>query len=154
MDLVQMAKELRGVIVQVTVSSAGNVGSGFWVSDKGLIATCWHVVRSDPNATFDVRSAIDPHFDLQRNNMIYANWQAFSARLVCRDEENDVALLKVDNNPLQGRSVTPISIGGTALKAHFKQAALDPKLPEAGEKVLLAGYPLGSPYPVTTYRQD
>jgi S1-C subfamily serine protease len=150
MDLVQMARQLRGVIVQVEVPMANGgttIGSGFWVTDKGYVATCWHVVRDNPDATFKVKSGIDPLFDLKNNIMIFANWESFSGKLVGRDEVNDIALLKVDRNPFQQPAFTQPQIG-TALRAHFKQAALDPRLPKAGQNVLLAGYPLGRPYPV------
>jgi S1-C subfamily serine protease len=151
MDLVQVAREVRGVIVQVVVPlQDGNtsVGSGFWVNERGYAATCWHVVAGNPTATMKVQSAIDPLFDLKNNNMIFANWEVFSARVVAKDEKNDLALLKVDGNPFGPRKSVPIQIGEKALTAHYKQAALKTELPEAGQKILLAGYPLGRAYPV------
>jgi len=63
MALVQVAKEVRGMIVQIVVPSQnGNtsIGSGFWVDQRGYVATCWHVVRDNPTATMKVQSAIDP----------------------------------------------------------------------------------------------
>jgi S1-C subfamily serine protease len=57
-------------------------------------------------------------------------------------------LLKVDNNPFVGHRGAPIQLGGTSLTAHYKQATLAPDLPEAGQNILLAGYPLGQPYAV------
>jgi len=106
------------------------------------------VVSDNPTATLTVQSAIDPLFDLKTNNMIFANWKVFSARVIAKDEINDLALLKIDGNPFVPRKSVPIKIGDKALTAHYKQSALKTELPEPGQKILLAGYPLGRPYPV------
>src|SRR4030042_527027 len=151
MDLVQVAKQLRGVIVQIEVplkDGKTGIGSGFWVNDRGYVATCWHVVKDIANGVINVKSAIDPLFDLKNNNMIFANWESFSAKLVAKDEQNDLALLKVNGDPFKPRNFIPIKIGDKVLTAHYKQASLKTELPEAGQKILLAGYPLGQPYPV------
>ena len=151
MDLVQVAKEVRGVIVQVVVPSQnGNasIGSGFWVDQRGYVATCWHVVANNPTATMTVQSAIDPLFDLKNNNMIFANWEVFPAKVVAKDQINDLAVLKIDGNPFAPSKFIPIQVGDKVLTAHYKQAALKTELPEPGQKILLAGYPLGRPYPV------
>lgn len=151
MNLVQIAKELRGEIVQVVVplqNGKTNVGSGFWVDQRGHVATCWHVVKDNPTAIMTVQSAIAPLFDLKNNNMIFSNWETFSAKVVAKDEINDLALLKIDGNPFVPRKFVPIKIGDTTLTAHYKQSNLKTELPEPGEKILLAGYPLGRPYPV------
>ena len=151
MDLIQVARELRGVIVQVVVplqDGKVEVGSGFWVNERGYVATCWHVVAGNPTGTMKVQSAIDPLFDLKNNNMIFANWEVFSAKIVAKDEKNDLALLKTDGNPFGPRKSSPIKIGEKTLTAHYQPAALKSELPEAGQKILLAGYPLGRPYPV------
>jgi len=80
--------------------------------------------------------------------MIFANWEGFPAKVVAKDEINDLALLKIDGNPFGPRKSMPFKIGDKVLTAHYKQAALNAELPEAGLKILLAGYPLGRPYPV------
>lgn len=151
MNLVRVTKEVRGEIVQIVVplqNGNNRVGSGFWVDQRGYVVTCWHVVRDSPTATMTVQSAIDPIFDLKNNNMIFANWEALSAKVVAKDEINDLALLKIDGNPFVPRKSMPIKIGDKALTAHYKQSALKTELPEPGQKILLAGYPLGQPYPV------
>jgi len=147
-DFVGRAKELRGVIVQIVAPTTGKIGSGFWVTDKGYVATCWHVVQDSPNAKFVVRTAVDPLFDLKKSNVVNANWQTFSADLVAQDEENDLAVLKVASNPFRQPPPVVIKLNDVHLSAHFERAALTERLPEAGEKVFLAGYPLGQPYPV------
>lgn len=150
-NLVQIAKEVRGEIVQIVVplqDGKTNVGSGFWVDQRGYLATCWHVVRDNPTAIMRVQSAIDPLFDLKNNNMIFSNWESFPAKVIAKDEINDLAILKIDGNPFVPRKFVPIKIGDAELTAHYKQSTLRTELPEPGEKILLAGYPLGRPYPV------
>jgi len=151
MNLVQIAKELRGEIVQIVVplgNGKTSIGSGFWVDQRGYVATCWHVVKDNAMAILTVQSAIDPLFDLKNNNMIFSNWETFPAKVVAKDEINDLALLKIDGNPFGQHKFIPIKIGNTTLTAHYKQSNLKTDLPEPGEKILLAGYPLGRPYPV------
>jgi serine protease Do len=148
-NLVQIAKEVRGEIVQIVVPLQDgkiSLGSGFWVDQRGYVATCWHVVRGNPTGIMTVQSAIDPLFDLKNNNMIFSNWEPFPAKVIAKDEVNDLALLKTDRNPFLPRKSIPIKIGGTQLTAHYKQSTLRTELPEPGEKILLAGYPLGRPY--------
>jgi S1-C subfamily serine protease len=150
-DLVQAAREIRGVIVQIVVplqKGHTSIGSGFWVNQHGYVATCWHVVRHNPTSIITVQSAIDPLFDLKNDHMIFAKWEAFPAKVVAKDEINDLALLKVYRNPFGLRKPTPIKIGDKVLTAHYKEAALNTELPEAGQKILLASYPLGRPYPL------
>jgi S1-C subfamily serine protease len=151
MDLVQVAKEVRGEIVQIVVplqDGKSDLGSGFWVGEHGYVATCWHVVHKNPTATLKVQSAIDPLFDLKNNNMFFSNWEVFSAKVVAKDEINDLALLKIDGNPFAPSKSVPFKIGDKVLTAHYKQSVLNTELPEAGQKILLAGYPLGRAYPV------
>lgn len=151
MDQVQVVKETRGVIVQIVVPLANgksSTGSGFWVDQDGHVATCWHVVSGNPTATIVVQSAIDPLFDLKNNIKVFANWQVFKAKVVAKDEINDLALLKIDGNPFGPHKSILTKNGDKVLAAHYKQAALKTELPDAGQKILLAGYPLGLPYPV------
>lgn len=150
MNLVQVAKEVRGEIVQIVVplqNGSNSVGSGFWVDQRGYVATCWHVVRDNPTATLTVQSAVEPLFDLEKNNMVFSNWEAFSAKVVAKDEINDLALLKIAGNPfIRPKSAVLVKIGDKALTAQYKQSTLKTALPEPGQKILLAGYPLGRPY--------
>lgn len=150
MNLVQVAKEVRGEIVQIVVplqNGSNSVGSGFWVDQRGYVATCWHVVRDNPTATLTVQSAVEPLFDLEKNNMVFSNWEAFSAKVVAKDEINDLALLKIAGNPfIRPKSAVLVKIGDKALTAQYKQSTLKTELPEPGQKILLAGYPLGRPY--------
>lgn len=150
-NLVQIAKEVKGEIAQVVVplqNGKTSIGSGFWVDQRGHLATCWHVVRDNPTAIMRVQSAIDPLFDLKNNNMIFSNWESFPAKVIAKDEINDLAILKIDGNPFVPRKFVPIKIDDTELTAHYKQSTLRTELPEPGEQILLAGYPLGKPYPV------
>ena len=150
MDLVSVSKKIRGQVVQIVVPTPDgtriSLGTGFWLNDQGVIATCWHVVSANPTGRIMVQSAVDPLFDLAKRNNITANWQVFSASVVAKDEPNDLAILKVSVNPFGAQKSVPIQIGNVELVAHFASATLNRDLPEAGARVLMAGFPLGQPY--------
>jgi len=151
MDLVNVARDLKGEIVQIVVplpNGKSALGSGFWVHQSGYIATCWHVVRENPEATLTVQSAVEPLFDLKKNIRVLANWDTYSAKVVAKDEINDMAIVKIDGpSPfLSGKSGLKMKIGDKELTAHYKQSILKAELPEPGQRILFAGYPLGRPY--------
>jgi serine protease Do len=143
-DLVDVSKQIRGQIVQIEVPVPDGklLGTGFWLNDQGLLATCLHVVKD--KQTVYVKSAIDSKFDLARHANIVANWTLFSAKIVASDTQNDIAILKTDMSPFGDRR--GFNIGNEKLTAHYAVATLNSDLPEAGQRVLLAGYPLGQPY--------
>jgi len=153
MDLVSVAGEIKGEIVQIVVplpNGKSALGSGFWVHQSGYVATCWHVVRANPEASLTVQSAVEPLFDLKNNIRVLANWDTYSAKLVAKDEINDLAILKIEGrNPLlPGKSGLKIKIGDKELTAHYRLSVLKAELPEPGQRILLAGYPLGQPYQI------
>jgi S1-C subfamily serine protease len=150
-NLVAVANAVRGEIVQVLVpleNGKESEGSGFWINDNGYVATCWHVVQQHPETTVQINSSVDPLIDLQNHTVINAGWMTFTGKVVAHDANNDIALLKVEPNPFKTPTPAPMNILGRELKAHYKQAVIDAGLPAVGETILLAGYPLGLPYPV------
>jgi len=61
MDLIKIAEEIKGQIVQVVVplpNGKSNIGSGFWVDRSGYVATCWHVVQTRPEAKLLYRALL------------------------------------------------------------------------------------------------
>jgi S1-C subfamily serine protease len=150
--LTEASEKIKGQIVQVLVppaaAGAGSLGSGFWVSEQGLIATCWHVVKANPDAKIQIRSTVDTFFDTSLNNNVFANWEVFAASVVARDELNDLAVLKVEDSPFGRKRPTPIVINGKSLSAHYAISVISEDLPLPGQPVLIAGYPLGQPYRV------
>jgi serine protease Do len=142
-SLAIVAKAERGQIVQIAGQSG--VGSGFWINEGGYVATCFHVVnQSSPD--LEVRSAVDINIDLESNSNMFDNWQRFTAAVVVTDSLHDVAILKVTPNPFKFPPGVSIKMGDVALSAHYQKASLDVKLPDPGESILIAGYPLGLPY--------
>jgi S1-C subfamily serine protease len=149
-NLTALVKDIRGQIVQIVVPpspenpNVGSKGSGLWLNEEGLVATCWHVVASNPTGSIQVLSAIDSTFDLGTNAIANGNWQSFPAKVVAKDEVNDIAILQTDNKPRIATGA--IGVGDQRLTAHFAVSTLNANLPEAGARVLLAGFPLGQPY--------
>ncbi|MBD3280876.1 trypsin-like serine protease [Candidatus Dojkabacteria bacterium] len=93
-----------------TFSSGGVVGTGF-VLDDGLIATNQHVV-SQPNSKYFVQvDGVDEVIDVQE---------------IFRDQVNDIAVIRVENNPV----LVPLALG-------------DSEGVRVGEQVIAIGNPLG-----------
>ena len=146
-DLVSVIQTIRGQIVQIVVRidpQRVGKGSGFWLDDKGLVATCWHVVKDNPKATIQVLSPVDQIIDFSKHLYTASNWQIFPAKVVAHDELNDIALLQAEGGPFGEQ--TFMRMGGVSLKARQKAATLNPNLPQAGAQIVLAGFPLGQPY--------
>lgn len=70
-----------------------NIGSGFIISEDGLIVTNRHVV-SDTEATYSVLTADDKKFDVEK---------------IYRDPLNDLAILKIN-----AKNLKPISLGDSS----------------------------------------
>ena len=99
-------------------------GSGFFLTTDGIIATNAHVVENAETLRIQISNEIG-NFD-------------YSAKVLLVDNQNDVALIKIDDEKFQGLSSIPYS---------FVEKA------EIGEKAFTIGYPLndvmGTNYKVT-----
>jgi S1-C subfamily serine protease len=148
-DLSAVVKDIRGQVVQIVVPfpddpNFTSKGSGFWLSEQGLVATCLHVVKDNPTGLIRVLSAIDANFDLPKHQIANGNWDAFQAKVIAVDSANDIAILQTDRSPMV--STGAIGQEDRRLTAHYAIATLNQNLPQAGSRVLLAGFPLGQPY--------
>lgn len=81
-----------------------NTGTGFLISSNGYFLTCAHVVEQGTSIKVRIRGDM------------------FSAKLVCADKFNDIALLIIDGSD-------------------FKPIPLSSILPEIGDKVFTLGFP-------------
>lgn len=100
-------------------------GSGFFVSKEGIIATNAHVINgADSNIEVVVSNEIGSF--------------TYKAKVLLVDNNNDVALIKIDDEKFKGLTTIPYSIIENS---------------EIGEKVFTIGYPLnnimGANYKVT-----
>lgn len=91
-----------------------NIGSGFIVSQDGIIVTNKHVV-SDPEAKYTVITASEKKFDVEK---------------VYRDPLNDIAILKINSSQNTGSKLTPVLLGDSS------------KL-QVGQMAIAIGTPLG-----------
>ena len=99
-------------------------GSGFFLTSDGIIATNAHVVNNAET------------LKVQLSNEM-GNFE-YSAKILLLDSQNDVALIKIDDEKFSGMADIPYSIVTRA---------------EVGEKAFTIGYPLndvmGTNYKVT-----
>ena len=108
-----------GITVNTTVNIFGQTttsaasGSGFVLTQDGYIVTNYHVIEEAVN---------DPSVDIQ---VSFANGDKYTAKLVGGEQENDVAVLKIEATGLQ-----PVTLG-------------DSDQLVVGEPVYAIGNPLG-----------
>jgi S1-C subfamily serine protease len=141
---VEIAAELRPTVVQVALGEKV-LGSGFWI-DRNHVTTCWHVVALNPGGVFTIRTAIGPVYEPAL--ILHANWFVLEARVVARDEVHDLAILQVVGDTPTAVQGGLVNVGGRSFGGEIRPVRLDVSLPSQGERVLLAGYPLGQPYAI------
>lgn len=89
-------------------------GTGFAVSSNGLIVTNYHIVEE--NRSIKIRG-------------IYGNYsKSFHATLLVADKNNDLAILKIDDNSFTNIGTIPYVIKSTTANV--------------GENIFILGYPL------------
>lgn len=143
-------KQLEGTALQIdllppntdAVDAVPN-GSGFWLTESGYVATCWHVVdHVPPGGGIFVRTPLESNLGEKPGLLKHANWTGSDAVLVAKDEHLDVAILKTSVEfPKHGSSVET-GMG----PVHLRIAHLQQQLPEPGTSSILMGFPLGDPY--------
>lgn len=89
-------------------------GSGFAITSYGLIATSYHVVE---DATKIQIRGVNGDFD-----------NAFKAKIISFDKNNDLAILKIDDSKFHEINEIPYSISN--------------RIAEVGENIFVLGYPL------------
>jgi S1-C subfamily serine protease len=95
-------------------SNVASSGSGFAISSNGLIATNYHVVENARN--IKVRG-VSGNFD-----------RTYSAKVLLSDKNNDLAIIKIDDNRFSGLGTIPYVI--------------KPEIARTGENIFVLGFPL------------
>jgi serine protease Do len=132
--------------VPPTQNQPQDIGSGFIISQDGLIVTNKHVV-SDTQGKYQIITSDDKKYDVQK---------------VYRDPLNDVALLKVDPSQNSGQKLTTVTLGESSkLEVGQYVAAIGTALGEFRNTVttgiisgLGRGITAGSPYEGSVERLD
>ncbi|PIR18145.1 MAG: hypothetical protein COV46_01345 [Deltaproteobacteria bacterium CG11_big_fil_rev_8_21_14_0_20_49_13] len=110
-DLCEVIKRIKNSVAIVAVLDSKNnilgTGSGFVFIKMGILVTCNHVVKS-ANSVF----------------IKFPNSEWIGAKIILRDEEHDLALLKFEDNV---RSPLPDASAKSIIE---------------GERVIFSGYPL------------
>ncbi|HSW96846.1 MAG TPA: trypsin-like peptidase domain-containing protein [Candidatus Saccharimonadales bacterium] len=75
-----------------------SIGSGFIITNDGMIVTNKHVV-SDATGKYQVITSNDKKYDVQK---------------VYRDPSNDLAIIKIDPNQNSGNTLQPVSMGDSS----------------------------------------
>src|SRR5262249_31588427 len=132
------------------VAQPQNVGSGVWIGRNGYVATCEHVTRGW-QGPFKVGFTLEPYVTEGASNlMMIGNRSVYDAVLVASDQDMDVAILRTDIKPDEIR-VPPLATGvpmGSPItplsSVSPKGATMKTDFPDAGETLLLSGYPIAT----------
>ena len=79
-----------------------------------------------------------------------ANWAITDADVVNRNDDHDLALLRLHLNPFKGELTTGVVIGNNPMSLPHDVARLDSQRPLDGEPIGLSGFPLTNPWLITT----
>lgn len=164
MDLPDVIDQIRPTVVQIRVESQSTnptnrgqvIGTGFWVSESGLLLTARHVVQSGQAAVRQVSNgrltlglAIP---NLTGPVTIRGSFEIMDVEVVEEDPRHDIALLRSQNNPFQSGKPSGLhqTGDGWGVNALYGVSRLDPAEVRDGERIAVSGYPLAEPALITT----
>ena len=122
-DLDELADEVRRSLVQVSVGQSGS-GSGVVLSEDGLVVTNAHFVSGNRHSG---RASLAQDLIVK-----LPNGSETIARLLAKDDEQDVAILQVEKSEKAMPTLVPLKMG-------------DSKALRAGQWVMAMGHPWGVP---------
>lgn len=129
------------------------IGSGAWIGKHGYVVTCWHVIAPSPDS-IAIGIAREPYVTEEGkfNLSITGGTSLIRVKLEAYDVDTDLAILKADKSPDEVLLVpTVVFLGPGAPPASLtpqvplspKGGALKTEVPQLGDTLLLAGFPLG-----------
>ncbi len=165
MDLADAIEYIRPSIVQIAVlpSAAAHrtqlnvLGTGFWVSENGLVMTAGHVIEdaqrlmaSLPGSRLMIGQSIpsitDPEFTIR------GSFNYLGSEVVEEDPRHDIALIQAMQNPfaIEQRPFIKTPALDTDVYPLLGLATLSTSEVRDGEQIGVSGYPLAEPALVTT----
>jgi S1-C subfamily serine protease len=166
MELPDAIDQIRPAVVQIRVqpaqpdSAIGEcvIGTGFWVSDAGLLLTARHVIEAG-NEVISHMPGSRLALGLAIPNLtgppitIRASFEITDAEVVEEDPRHDLALLRAPNNPFQSGRPSGVHKAGPdswGVNAMYGLPGLDTSPLHDGERIAVSGYPLAEPALITT----
>lgn len=161
MSLKDAIKKIRPTIFQIQIqihnpSALPNnqpLGTAFAISEQGHLVTALHVITAGEqflaeNAGNGRLLAAVAGEKIDREDMqIMASFSGSDFEVIAKDEENDLALLKL---PVSSIGDLAIRTGGEdGPEVRPRPATLLISRPDDGEKIATSGYPFGEPSLVT-----
>jgi S1-C subfamily serine protease len=164
MDLADAIEYVRPSIVQIAVLPGATahgtpnvLGTGFWVSENGLVMTAGHVIEdaqrlmaSLPGSRLMIGQSIpsitDPEFTIR------GSFNYLGSKVVEEDPRHDIALIQVVQNPFaaEQRPFIMAVAPDTDVYPLLGLATLSTSEVRDGEQIGVSGYPLAEPALVTT----
>lgn len=148
-------KEVKPITFQVVAklkdgSLSKPIGTAFAISDEGHLVTALHVIEL---AEKHLGTGAETYFgfagpDIDTPQLkMRANFVFERGRVIARDKDNDLAVIKLDKNALED---VRFSVGPGFAQAVPKPCKLEIARPQNGEGIAISGYPLTEPSLVTT----
>jgi S1-C subfamily serine protease len=129
------------------------VGTGFIVHESGLVLTAKHVIEAVRRiAAQPGHSDATLQVGLAKTNTenMRANFTVVGGELVEGDPRHDLALVRMQPNPFDGRVKSGFIIAGQPIPLLFSVAAQSESRPRDGDPIAVSGYPLSETVLVTT----
>ncbi|MER5549732.1 serine protease [Streptomyces sp. NPDC002589] len=149
---------IRPAIVQIAAIEHGTprraaLGTGFIVSDRGLVLTASHVVAAMAQVAAQGWNNPALMIGLAHTNeeMLRGNFTLMDAQVVADDPGRDLALLQMQPNPF-GTAAIPsgIVINGKQAELTTGVAEISSDRPRDGAPIAVSGYPLQESTLITT----
>lgn len=155
MAVTHIIKKIQPSIFQIQIHPPNSkfqvIGTGFAIAE-GYIITANHVAaaleeENVPEGTKLKVGLAAPNYD-DGNIKVRAAFMLFNCEVVAVSEQNDIALLKV-NQPWEELRATN-QINGVDMTTRATPSKLEFDRPTEGERVAISGFPLQEPSMVTT----
>jgi S1-C subfamily serine protease len=150
-ELPEAIRKLAPAIVQISgmdesAMEPRSFGTGFFVSQDAHVVTAKHVIDAAHRAANDgAVTRVSVGLAHENTENMRANFTFTGFDVMAEDGPNDLALLRLRNNPFEGQVGTGIS--GVDLPC--ESAALATDRPRDGTNIAVSGYPLSNPVLIT-----
>jgi S1-C subfamily serine protease len=142
------------VLIEARFPNGSSAGSGFFVSESGVVVTARHV--TNPNGAVPQSIKVRLRIPTVEGPTVFvvATWSSFPATEIGHDDAHDIEILKTNPNPFSTSSTLIQSYTGpgkdvTVTAAKPTAAKLEERRLRDGEPVFASGYPLGLPILIT-----